>query len=408
MIPRFAPAVRSADIAAVAAPARRGDVQAFETQFAARFGCRAAVAFPYGRVAIAAFLESLGLRGADVVQPAYTCSVVAHATVISGNAPRFVDARLPDFTMDLADLDAAITARTRAVIVTHLFGYPMDLDATREIVQAAERRHGHRIWILQDCAHAFGARWKGRLVSGEADAAVFGLNISKTITSIFGGMLTTNDARVADAVRQWRDGRMTVPSALHSFARRGYWLAALAAFTRAGYAATHFLQTRTPVLDRLTQAYHRDAEVRFPPDAGIGMAPIEARIGLTQLARYDAFVAAREAQVHAYDEALRGIDGVERPPIVDGATYSHYVVRVADPEWWVRALAAHGVELGRVIDYSVPHMPAYAGVDTRSAFPVARACSRGVINLPLSPSLTARDIVRVIDGLRAAAAARAA
>lgn len=406
LIPRFAPSFAVPEIAAAASRARPSDVRTFEKRFAARFGTSDAIAFSYGRAAVATFLESLGIRGAEVVQPAYTCSVVAHATVVSGNVPRFVDARLPDFNMDLADLEAAITPRTRAVIVTHLFGYSMDVDAARAIVKRAERAHGHRIWILQDCAHSFGARWRGRLVTSEPDAAVFGLNISKTMTSIFGGMLASSDPEVLEAVRRRRDARVSIPSIAKSAWRRAYLLGAAAAFSRAGYAATYFLQTRTPTLDRLTRAYHLDDGIRFPPDADDALAPIEARIGLSQLARYEGFVRARELQARAYAGALGDLEDFVLPPIVDGATYSHYPVRVSDPEWWSRELQARGVELGRVIDYSVPHTRAYVGSDSRSVFPVSLACSRTVINLPLSPALSGSDVARVIDRVREAAARR--
>ena len=120
--------------------------------------------------------------------PAYTCSVVAHAVVASGNRPRFVDIALPDYNMDLDCVEAALSERTGAVIATHLFGYPLDVSRLQEIVSAAEARFGTRIAIIQDCAHSFEARFDGRSVSRAGDVAFYGLNISKIMTSIFGGM----------------------------------------------------------------------------------------------------------------------------------------------------------------------------------------------------------------------------
>ena len=126
------------------------------------------------------------IQGQDIVQPAYTCSVVAHATVLSKNNPVFVDNSLSDYNMDYALLAEAITAQTRVVIPTHIFGYPMDVSRVNEIVREAEQRFGQRIYVIQDCAHSFEAESKGASVIKAGDGALFGLGISKQITSIFG------------------------------------------------------------------------------------------------------------------------------------------------------------------------------------------------------------------------------
>ena len=97
-------------------------VPRFEKAFATQFGCQHSIAFPYGRSALWAVLNTMGLKGIEVVQPAYTCSVVAHATVLSGNIPVFVDCNLTDYNMDLEKFSGAITALTEAVIPTQIFG----------------------------------------------------------------------------------------------------------------------------------------------------------------------------------------------------------------------------------------------------------------------------------------------
>ncbi len=165
----------------------------FEQAFARRFNVRYAIAYPYGRSALWALLKALDIQDAEIIQPAYTCVVVAHATLLSGNRPRFVDVSLHDYNMNLDQVEAAINERTRPILATHLFGYPLDIDRLDEIVRRAEARYGHKIWVIQDCAHSFGGEWQGKPVVKAGDAALFGLNISKMITSIFGGMLATDD-----------------------------------------------------------------------------------------------------------------------------------------------------------------------------------------------------------------------
>jgi perosamine synthetase len=400
VIPRLRPAFGAAELAAALRPGSPADVTAFEREFAAKFEAAEGVAFPYGRAALAAFLQVVGLKDAEVIAPSYTCVVVQHATVLSGNVPRFVDNTLDDYNMDLDQVAAAITERTGAIVATHLFGFPLDLDRLHAIVREAEQRFGRKIWVIQDCAHSFGARWKGRLVCREGDTALFGLNISKVVSSIFGGMLTFCDAALAAKVRAWRDAHVAPAGTLKAASRLAYLAATYPAFHRWPYGLVHWLQYQTPVLDRLTKAYHLDEAIRFPPDAGEAMLPIEARVGLVQLGKYEDMVARRRAHAAHYTDALRNVPSWVLPPSVEGATWSHYPVRVPDRDLAVRHFRRHGVHVGEVIEYSVAHMPPYVPYAAGQDLPNALLCSGHMINLPVHPQLTDAEREHVIATAR--------
>jgi dTDP-4-amino-4,6-dideoxygalactose transaminase len=327
--------------------------------------------------------------------PAYTCSVVAHAISLSGNRPRFVDIRLTDYNMDLDLLPAAINERTRAVIATHLFGYPMDLDRVEVIVAEAEARYGHKIWLIQDCAHSFGASWRGRLVGSSGDVALYALNVSKMMTSIFGGMLTFRDPQLAARVRAWRDDRFHRPSWVKSLQRRLYLMAVHLAFSKPLYTFTWWLQERTLLLDRLTKSYHLDEQIRFPPDYAERMLDVEAAVGLVQLRKYPEIVLRRRANAEHYDTYLPRQSDWVLPPLVDGATYSHYVVRVADRAAAVSALSSQGVQLGELIQYSMPHLSSYAAEGHGCCNSLIASLS--TINLPVHAELSREEIKRIVD-----------
>jgi dTDP-4-amino-4,6-dideoxygalactose transaminase len=396
MIPRLKPAFGGAELAAALRAGSAADVAAFEAAFARTFEAAEGVAFPYGRTALKGLLHALELKDAEIIAPSYTCVVVQHATVLSGNVPVFVDNTMTDYNMDLGRLAAAITPRTGAILATHLFGFPLDLDRLRSIVRDAEQRFGRKIWVIQDCAHAFGARWQGRLVGNEGDAALFGLNISKVVSSIFGGMLTFTDRALAAKVRAWRDANLLPASAVKSLLRLAYLAATYPAFAQLPYGLVHFLQYRTSVLDRLTKAYHLDEEVRFPPDAGEQMLPVEARVGMVHLGKYGWMIERRRAHAKRYTEGLQGVPGWVLPPLVDGATYSHYPVRVPDRQAAVDHFARHGVHLGEVVEYSVAHLPAYRSFAAGQEFPNSLQCSTHMVNLPVHPQLSDADADRVI------------
>ena len=262
MIPRLKPFIGSEEFLSLF-HTQKNAVEKFEKAFAAEFSTRHALAFPYGRSALWAFFKALGIEGAEIVQPAYTCSVVGHATVLSGNIPVFVDISLNDYNMDLELFRKAITAKTRAVLPTHLFGYPMDVDSIEQIVREAESRFGQRIYIIQDCAHSFEAEWQGKSVINAGDGALFGLNISKQITSIFGGMFTTNDDELASKLLAFRDQNFSEKTMLEKLARMVYLPLSALAFTDPVYSLTYWLQNNTKFLERFNRRLSSGPEDHF-------------------------------------------------------------------------------------------------------------------------------------------------
>jgi dTDP-4-amino-4,6-dideoxygalactose transaminase len=398
MIPRFKPYLNWQEIITLLRPLANARVR-FEVEFAHAFEANEAIAFAYGRSALWAFFKALDVENAEVILPAYTCDVVAHAIVLSGNVPRFVDITLFDYNMDLEQVAEAVNERTRVIIATHLFGYPLDLDRLSQIVESAEKLFGHKIWVVQDCAHSFGARWKGKLVCNQGDAALFGLNISKQITSIFGGMLTVHDPALADRIRAWRDEHFFSPGLLKSLRRWLYLLAVYPAFNETVYGLVYWLQENTTLLDYVTKAYHLDNKIHFPPDYMDQMLELEAKVGLVQLQKYSEIVRRRQGNAQYYSKQLQNVKNVILPPLVDGATYSHYVLRVADRDSVERNLAKAGLQLGRLIDYSMPHMEMYESYSDQE-FPNSLLCSQQAINLPVYPALTNRMRKRVVAAMK--------
>ena len=383
MIPRFKPHLNKEECVA-AIQHRKDAVACFEHEFAQTFEAKYAIAFPYGRSGLWAFFKALGIEGAEVVMPAYTCVVVAHAIVLSNNIPRFVDITLYDYNMDLNDVEKAIHERTRAIVATHLFGYPLNIDWLNVIVRDAEARYGHKIWVIQDCAHSFGAYWQGKLVCNEGDVALFGLNISKMITSVFGGMITMNDPELYSRLRAFRDKHFVQPGLVKRIRRFLYLLAIYPAFNERLYGLVNWLQEKTFVLNRLTKAYHLDDKIHFPPDYLDQMVHIEAQVGLAQLRKYPQIVRHRQENARYYTENLQDVNGIILPPQVEGATYSHYVIRVPEDErvQIIDKAANKGVQLGTVVDYVIPEMRTYV-VYRSTPTPYSCKAAQTVVNLPL-------------------------
>jgi len=398
MIPRLKPFLGKEEFCALF-NTNKNAVEEFERIFAVLFNMKQAIAFPYGRSALWAFFKALGIENAEIVQPAYTCSVVAHATVLSGNIPKFVDIDLYDYNMNLEKMADAITPRTKAVIPTHLFGYPMDIDQVDAIVREAEKRFGHKIWVIQDCAHSFGAEWQRKPVIQAGDAALFGLGISKQITSIMGGMLALQDEGLARKVREWRDVHFKKTSWIKALLRRLYLLGIYAAFDERIYGMVYWLQEQTPLLNRLTKAYHLDEKIHFPPDYLDRMLNVEAQVGLAQLKKYGQIISRRRKLAQFYGANLNRRKGWVFPPLVDGATYSHYVVRVPDRKRILKEMATNGVQLGQLIEYSMPHLIHYQQFAKGGTFPNTLLASQHTINIPIFVKINLNQIEKIISNL---------
>jgi perosamine synthetase len=375
-------------------------VSDFETALGISVGVGAVFTFRYGRTALYAFLKAMQIENATVVVQAYTCSVVAHAIVLSGNRPRFIDIALDDYNQQLEALDASIDSTTRAVVVTHLFGQPADVTAITDIVRRHEARLGHRIYIVQDLAHAIAPSWNGHSVAAMPDVAIWGFGISKLVTSVFGGAVGTNDSSIAAALSQEQE-RLVVRAGWRVALRsRIYALAARAALSGATYGVVQYLDEHTSLLSSFTKAYHLDGNIEFPPGALVAMAPFEAAIGLAQVRGLKDAIAQRQRAAAIYNAELSDLHGVVLPKITGSATYSHYAVRVRDRARVVAKGRRRGVHFGQVIDYVVPEFPAYRAYSRSGAYPNAETCRATMINLPIFNRMPDEVIERVVEALR--------
>ena len=204
LVPRIKPFLGWKEIKSALFPSKNA-VCEFERAFSSKFNAKEGIMFSHGRVGLFSFFRAMEIENKEVICPAYTCVVVAHSVVLSGNKPVFIDCEKDSPNMSLSMLEEAITNETRAVIVTHLFGFPMQVHEVNRIIRNAEQKFGTKIYVIQDVAHSFGCKIQGDFVSQHGDIAFYGLNISKIITSTFGGIITTDSEIIASKLKSFRD-----------------------------------------------------------------------------------------------------------------------------------------------------------------------------------------------------------
>jgi dTDP-4-amino-4,6-dideoxygalactose transaminase len=319
--------------------ADRSPITAFEQAFADWNGSRHALTFVSGRVALAAVLQALGLgAGDEVVVPGYTCVVVANALRNAGLEPVYADIELETYGLDAAALANALTPRTRAVVVHHLFGL-----VSRDLAAAVDIARSRGLFIIEDCAQAAGATFAGRRVGNFGDVGIFSADPSKPFTCVQGGLAVTNDdsvfGRLASIQRamgvhddETTAGRLRNLSLNYTLNKdpQRWWSADLA-WARRGHEYFFGIPSA-------------EVEGGAPADAGCRMSPPLARIALNQLRKLDHYNRRRRANADRWSEwcAANGFT----PPVVvpeSTPTFLRYPVLVRpemkrDLRWAYRSL----------------------------------------------------------------------
>jgi perosamine synthetase len=391
MIPFYCPYYNHLELLAVLrpGPARRE----FESVMAARAGVRYGIAFAYGHVGLIAAFRALGLTEAEVILPAYTCIVMARAVVASGNRPTFVDIDLADYNMDVSALKRALTPRTRAVVATHMYGYPTDVDAIR----AAVGDEG--VIIVEDSAlslHTLSLEDGGL----RGDLGLFSFGIGKPLSTFKGGLLVTNSYDLYEKIRAYRDKELNQPLFKTQAKRWAWLLASYLVFRGWVYGLWHRDWAK------LTRDVGPESNLPagyVPGDMALAYPDFQARVGLVQLRKVDHILANRRALAELYDRELGNVPGLSPAPIIPGATYSHYTLRISrrDEINFLWRMFAQGVAVDQTFDYALPLLKPYRPY-ARGEYPHAEQAAREVVNLPIYPGLGTASARYIAESTRRA------
>lgn len=317
----------------------------FESGFANFVGAKHAIGVCNGTVALHLALVTLGLGpGDEVIVPTLTYIAAVNAIAYTGATPVFVDS-LPDtWQMDPADVRRKLTPRTKAIMAVHLYGHPCDMETLASIA----REKG--IFLVEDCAEAFGTRYRNRHVGVFGDIACFSFFGNKTITTGEGGMVVTNDKTLFERARHFKGQGLA--------AHREYWHDVI------GYNY------------RLTN--------------------ICAAIGLAQLERAEEFITKKRQLTDAYRKELAGLPVTMQGEHGD-ATSSHWMISIlvenaTDREPLRDRLRENGIET-RPLFYPAHTMPMYSSHYQR--YPVAENLAWRGINLPSWPGISAAQVSEI-------------
>jgi perosamine synthetase len=331
-----------------------GYIDKFQNAFVDFIGGGRALCTSSGTTALHLALEALDIGpGDEVIVPDITFGASANVIIHTGGKPVFVDIDPVTWTMDPRGFEAAITARTKAVMPVHLYGHPCDMDAIMSIA----RKHGLK--VVEDCAESLGAEYKGVKVGLIGDIGCFSFFANKVITTGEGGMVLSGDPALMERMAMLRDHGMSK--------ERRYW--------------------------------HLEAGFNYR------MTNLQAALGLAQMERIGDFLNQRRAVVECYDARLGLIGGIRTPPSVDWANNIHWLYSIEvdeerlgiDRDRLAIKLMEAGIET-RPVFPPLHLQPAY-GSGARGIHPVSERFADRGLSLPTSNGLSVEEASRVCTAI---------
>lgn len=343
-------------------------VAEFERMFAVRHSVSHALATTSCTTATHLALVAAGIGpGDEVIVPAFTWVSTANVVVHCGATPVFCDVSATDFNIDPAQIADKVTDRTRAIIPVHLFGLVADMDAVRAAVP-------DHVTIIEDAACAAGAAYKGTPAGALGDMAAFSFHPRKSVTTGEGGMLTTNDDRLADIADRLRNHGASISEEQRHHGARPYML---------------------PDFDLCGFNYR--------------MTDLQGAVGVEQLKKLDGFIAERDRRAAWLADQLADIAWLRTPEVPNWASHAwqSYVTYV-DPQ---SAPMPRNEIMDRLKELGVATRPGTHAVHMlgyyrerfglhQDQFPAARDSDRNSMAIPLHNRMDDDDYAYVVEALK--------
>lgn len=388
----------------IVAAFRRGEaidgpaIAEYEGRFAEYLGMDHAVTTSFGRMAFYYILCALNLPpGSEIIFPALTFWVVPEIARRAGLKPVFVDVDPATFNLNPAKIEAAITEATRAIVPTHLYGQPCEMS---EIMRIAE---AHNLVVIEDCAQAAGARYRGKLTGTFGHASFFSFQLLKGINTYGGGMAVTKDDVLATAVRE---RAMSAPRpSVQDLAKRfaaGY--AARLGVSPRGFTFWGYpLQAAASIFGHYDLSKHIWEKIRpldrFPRTYRQRYSNAQAVLGLRGLAKLDEYNARSREHAARYTRGLRDCRNIQTPRVLAEAehVYYQYCIYTLDPARTSRRAIRRGV------DFESTHVDVCSKLELFKDFadecPGAES-TETALQLPVYSRLRTSDVERVIRVIR--------
>jgi len=380
---------------------KEGDkIKELENKFKKYLDVKYAISFNSGRSSFFAILKSLDLKSGDeILLQAFTCNAVPNPIIWSGLKPVYVDCDEKTFNIDVEDLKRKITKKSRAMVVQHTFGLPADMDEILEICQE------NNLILIEDCAHSLGAEYKGKKVGTFGKVSFFSFSRDKVISSVYGGMVATNDDNLAQKIREFQE-KLDYPSnfwifqqLLHPILLEYIILPTYSIFGK-------YLLIVFQWLHVLSKAVHWTEKRGRKPDYFPKKLPnVLASLALNQFKRLDKFNEYRRGIAEFYYENLK-YSKFELPPEFEDQKqiFLRFTIKHPKAREIIRKAWQKNILIGDWYDKVIaPHDTKLDKMEYKSGFcPKAEKLATLTFNLPTHINISKQDAELIINFLKEA------
>lgn len=380
---------------------RESAVKTLENRFKQYFDIKHAFAFNSGRTAFLGILKCLDLEpGDEILLQALTCNALVNPIFAAGLKPGFVDIEEKTLNIDANDLEKKISGKSRAVVIQHTFGLPAEIDTILEIC-----RH-HNLILIEDCAHALGAKYNGTPVGAFGKAAFFSFGRDKVISSVFGGMAATNDDQLAQRLKNYQD-KLPEPSSLWTFQQllhpilTKFFVMPAYGFFGAGKWLLLFLQ-KIGLLSKAVS--NQEKQGRLPQNFLKKMPEALATIALNQFEKLEKFISHQRQIADLYDKNLAGL-GLNLPPNTGGRIYLRYPVLLKNASTDMMLDKARQAKIflddgWRKTAIVPPDTNQTAMAYIKGDCPMAESVAKNIVNLPTHINIADKNARRIVGFLK--------
>ncbi len=367
MIPIFRPSMNDEEIEAVANVLKSGWIglgpitKKFEDKFAEYVGVKYAIGLNSCTAALHLAINSLGINSGEIITTPITFVSTAQAILYNGATPIFADIQEDTLNVDPSDIEEKISKNTKAIIPVHYGGHPCDMDEINKLAS------NHNLYVIEDCAHAAGAKYKGKKSGSLGDLGCFSFHVVKNLATGDGGMITTNDKDLYEKLIKLRWSGINASTYQRNM--EGYsW-----------YYDVEYLGFKAHMND------------------------ITASIGLVQLKKLDRMNTRRREIFETYNREFADVDWIKTPieKAYVKSAFHNYVIKVdlEDRNKLISYLAENSISAG--VHYMPLHFHSFFKKRNITAdTPIAEKIWSKIVTLPLYPDLTSEDLNKVIKTVK--------
>jgi dTDP-4-amino-4,6-dideoxygalactose transaminase len=343
-------------------------VKEFEESMQNYLGCKKAVGLTSCTGGLHIALAALGIGpGDEVIVPTYTFAATGHVVAWLGATPVLVDSDKDTFNIDPIAIEKAITSRTKAIIPVHFAGHACDMDKITAIAKK------HKLYVIEDAAHAIGTEYKGKKIGNFGDATVFSFYVTKTMTTAEGGMVVTNNEELGKKLKRYSYFGVD-KDAFNRYTDKGTW-------------------------------YYEIIDLGYK----YNMDNIQGALGVEQLKKLDTFIERRTHLAGLYTKLLKNVKGIIIPQVQPYTKHSFHIFPVIldtanigmSREEFINKIREYNI--GTSVHFIPLHLHPYYQKTygyKRGDFPIAEHLFDREVSLPFFPLMTDQDVEYVVEAIK--------